>query len=69
VGTLLYAFIPPATALSAYSFYKQGHVDIRKGNVDNGFGGHAVGCKNSNVFIGKDNPFDYGILNLKYLFL
>jgi len=21
------------TALSAYSFYKQGHVDIRKGNV------------------------------------
>jgi uncharacterized membrane protein YfcA len=33
VGTLLYAFIPPVTALSAYSFYKQGHVDIRKGNV------------------------------------
>jgi uncharacterized membrane protein YfcA len=33
VGTILYAFMPPVTALSAYSFYKQGHVDIRKGNV------------------------------------
>jgi uncharacterized membrane protein YfcA len=33
VGTLLYAFIPPVTALSAYSFYKQGHVDTAKGNI------------------------------------
>jgi len=33
VGTLLYAFIPPVTALSAYSFYNQVHLNIRKGNV------------------------------------
>ena len=33
VGTILYAFIPPVTALSAYSFYKQGHVDTAKGNI------------------------------------
>jgi uncharacterized membrane protein YfcA len=33
IGTVLYAFIPPVTAMSVYYLYKQGHVDIKKGNL------------------------------------
>lgn len=33
VGTVLYAFLPPTAALSVYYLYKQGKVDVAKGNV------------------------------------
>jgi len=33
VGTVLYVFLPPTVALSVYYLYKQGNVDIKKGNV------------------------------------
>jgi len=32
VGTVLYAFLPPTAILSVYYLYKQGKVDIPKGN-------------------------------------
>jgi uncharacterized membrane protein YfcA len=33
IGTTLYAFLPPTALLSVFYLYKQGHVDIQKGNV------------------------------------